>query len=249
MRVVIVVASFSTALVLACAHRVVDYALIVGGVVVDDRGEPLADAHIVVEIPRDEPVGSVRYGEAWTDARGGFGLDLPTLGPVRRYSLSVEKQGYLPTTLEDTQAGAEIQVLILGSGRCQQHETPGSIPEASTALDSVKILSISPEAGTTLHVGDKISLKLDVEYKLASAPSGVVTLVIQQAESGQGERTPLDDETQVTQVIQKGNGKLTLTKDIDIPDTSALEVFTPLTAQGARITRTVDAMAYKVAKK
>jgi hypothetical protein len=131
---------------------------------------------------------------------------------------------------------------ILGLGcRQEQGAAPGTGSGAS--LDSVRIVSISPDTGATLRVGDRVTFKVEVEYNLTSTPSGTITLVIQQGESG---RVPLANETQV---VQKGSGKLVLTKDIEVPETNAVQVFTPLSAQGGSSTRTVDTRAFKVVKR
>jgi len=130
---------------------------------------------------------------------------------------------------------------ILGlSCRHEQSAAPSTASGASQ--DGVRIVSISPDTGTTLRVADRVTFRVEVEYNLTSAPSGTITLVIQQGESG---RVPLANETQV---VQKGSGKLVLTKDIEVPETNAVQVFTPLSAQGGSSTRTVDTRAYKVVK-
>lgn len=46
----------------------------------------------------------------------------------------------------------------------------------------------------------------------------------------------------------KGKGKLEIVKDIEVPDTKALQVFIPLYVEGAGSTRVVDTRFYKVAK-
>jgi hypothetical protein len=48
------------------------------------------------------------------------------------------------------------------------------------AVDSIKILSISPTTQTALRIGETLTLQAEVEYNLTSAESGTVTLVIQQ---------------------------------------------------------------------
>jgi hypothetical protein len=111
-------------------------------------------------------------------------------------------------------------------------------PEA----DSVKIISISPSTGAPLRVGERITFKVEVEYDLVSAESGQVTLVIQQGESG---RPSLANEVDV---VQKGKGRLVLSKDLTVPDTKAIRVFTPLNVEGATSTRIVDSRSYKTEK-
>jgi len=108
------------------------------------------------------------------------------------------------------------------------------------AVDSVRILSISPTTDDPLRVGETVTFQVEVEYNLTSANSGSVTLVIQQAESG---RQPLANETEV---IMKGRARVVLSKDVRIPETKALQIFTPLNVQGGTSTRVVDNRIYKV---
>ena len=117
----------------------------------------------------------------------------------------------------------------------------GSSPQQD-ASDSIKIVSISPDPAVPLRVGQQASFKVEVEYTLTSADSGSVTLVIQQAESG---RAPLSNESDV---VLKGRARLVLSKDIEVPDTKAINVFTPLTVQGGTSTRVVSTRSYKVIK-
>jgi hypothetical protein len=118
-----------------------------------------------------------------------------------------------------------------------------AIAEPGSAPDSVKIVSISPDQDTALRVGERVTFKVEVEYNLTSASSGSITLVIQQGESG---RRPLANETQV---VQKGKARLVLRKDVEVPDTTAIQVFTPLAAQGGTSTSIVDTRIYRVVKR
>ena len=108
--------------------------------------------------------------------------------------------------------------------------------------DSVRIASISPGTNTILRVGERVTFRVEVEYNLSGADSGSVTLVIQQGESG---HAPLANETAV---VQKGRAKIVLSKDIEVPDTKALQVFTPLTVQSGTSTHVVDTRSYKVVR-
>src|SRR5262249_54619932 len=108
--------------------------------------------------------------------------------------------------------------------------------------DTIKILSISPPTGSPLHIADTAKFEVEIEYKLTSANSGFVTLVIQQAESG---RPTLANEVDV---ISKGKGRVVLTKVVQIPETKAIQVFTPLNVQAGTSTSVVDSRIYKVLK-
>ena len=130
--------------------------------------------------------------------------------------------------------------LLTGAALAFRQEARAA-PDSSP--DSVKIVSISPDPATTLRVGEKATFKVEVEYILESASSGSITLVIQRGESGQ---LPLANETQV---VQKGRARIILRKDVAVPDTSAIQVFTPLTAQGGTSSSIVDTRVYRVVKK
>ena len=110
------------------------------------------------------------------------------------------------------------------------------------AVDSVRIVSISPPPDTPLRVGETLTVQVEVEYNLTSAESGTVTLVIQQGESG---RQSLANEIEV---IMKGRAKVVLSKQLQVPETKALQVFTPLNVQGGSSTRVVDNRVYKVVR-
>jgi hypothetical protein len=114
--------------------------------------------------------------------------------------------------------------------------------DVSNSKDSIRIVSISPDPGSPLTVGQQVAFRVEVNYTLASADTGTVTLVIQQGESGS---MPLGNETQV---IQRGSGSLVLTKSTEIPDTSAVLVFTPLSPQAGTKTNVVDTRAFRVTK-
>lgn len=107
---------------------------------------------------------------------------------------------------------------------------------------SVKIVSIAPELSKPLYVGDKVRIMVEVEYVL-SQESGTITLVLQTGESG----GPFLGNS--TDVVFKGKGTVKLEREIQIPDTRAIQVFTPLTPQGVVDTSIVDYRAFKVAKR
>ena len=109
-------------------------------------------------------------------------------------------------------------------------------------VDTVRIMSISPSTDAPLRAGETVMFHVEVEYNLASANSGSVTLVVQRAESG---HPPLANELEV---VMKGRARIVLSKEIRIPETKALQVFTPLNVQGGTSTRVVDSRLYKVLK-
>ena len=134
-----------------------------------------------------------------------------------------------------------LTVLAASCGRQEGAVVPNRT--SSVSADRVTILSVTPGIDAVLQVGQKVPVKVEVEYVLSSAASATITLVIQQGEQG---HEPLANETHV---IQRGAGKLVLTKDIEVPDTNTIQIFTPLSPQGATRTTVVDTRAYGVAKK
>ena len=143
--------------------------------------------------------------------------------------------------MKATWTTAVIFVLAIVLGGCGEPESKA--PPVSTApRDSVRILSISPGPEQPLRIGAAVKFEVQVEYNLVSAGSGCVILVIQQGESG---KMPLANETVF---IQNGKGTVTLIKEFTVPDTAAVQVFTPLIGQGGTNTNVVDTRVFRVIK-
>ena len=123
---------------------------------------------------------------------------------------------------------------------CERSDSAAAKTPNETSNDRVEIVSILPEAGTVLKVGDVVTVEVDVEYGLASADSGSIALVIQKDESGE---MPLANEFEV---IQKGEENVSLSKEIEVPKTKAIQVFTPLNVEGSSSTTVVDSRIYRV---
>jgi hypothetical protein len=119
-------------------------------------------------------------------------------------------------------------------GACDQ----GSLPSAPSG-SFVRIVSVSPDTGTALKVGDRVKMQVEVSYALSS-DGGTVSLVVQAANNASLAHN--------MEVIQKGSGKATLSAEFVVPDSNAVQIFTPLSAQGQTSTSTVDHRAYKVIK-
>lgn len=126
-------------------------------------------------------------------------------------------------------------LLMLG---CQRNDLHPGTP--ASAGSSVQIASISPSAGEPLHVGEKVTLKVDVNY-LLTAESGTLALVVQAADNSA--------IAQNFEVVTKGSGKATLESEFIVPSTKAIQIFTPLSAQGQSSTSTVESRAFKVVAK
>jgi len=105
----------------------------------------------------------------------------------------------------------------------------------------VRIARLSPDVSTSLTVGDKVELEVEVEYGLTTADTGTVALVVQAADN--------KNLASNMQVVSKGTGKAAFKARFVVPETSAVQVFTPLQAQGQTATATVAVRTYKVVGK
>ena len=103
----------------------------------------------------------------------------------------------------------------------------------------VKIVSVSPDTKSPLKVGDKVKVQVEVSYAL-TVDVGRITLVVQAANNA--------SLANHMAVVEKGSGKVTLSAEFVVPDSNAVQIFTPLSAQGQTATSTVDHRAYKVVK-
>lgn len=116
-------------------------------------------------------------------------------------------------------------------------DKPGPAVKKAVSTGSVKIVKLSPETTTPLKVGDKVKIHVEVDYRLA-ADSGTLSLVVQSADN----RSLGHD----MEVVRNGAGKASLAVELVVPQTKAIQIFTPLQAQGQSATATVDFRAYKV---
>ena len=132
--------------------------------------------------------------------------------------------------------------LAISAGGCQRQESRGGTEVPNASRDAVKIAALTPGTDAPLRVGDRVTFRVTAAYTLTSADAGSVTLVIQRGESG---NPPLANETKV---VGKGSGTVVLEKELEIPDTAALQLFTPLSAQGSTNTNVVDSRVYRVTK-
>jgi hypothetical protein len=124
-------------------------------------------------------------------------------------------------------------MLAAGLGACDQK--PLKAPPGSF----VKIVDVSPDPRSPLKVGDKVKVQVEVSYALTT-DAGQITLVVQSANNA--------TLANHTAVVKKGDGKLKLSASFVVPDSNAVQIFTPLSAQGQTATSTVDHRAYKVVK-
>ena len=124
--------------------------------------------------------------------------------------------------------------LLAALSGCERNPSTDS---AAPSGSSVKILSTAPKTSAPLRVGDHVKLKVDVAHML-TVDSGTLGLVIQAADNSA--------IAQDMEVVTKGSGKTSFETEFVVPDTKAIQVFTPLSAQGQSSTSTVDMRAFKV---
>jgi hypothetical protein len=138
-------------------------------------------------------------------------------------------------------------IMVLTACVSQERREPAKAPErpadAVKAADSVKIVSASPGTDSPLRKGQKVVFRVEVDYVLNSAGSGTLGMVVQREE---GEKRVLATEMRP---IPKGEGRQILTKEIEVPDTRSILVFTPLIPDGVSTTNVVDRRSYSVAKR
>lgn len=104
--------------------------------------------------------------------------------------------------------------------------------------DAVRIVRTDPPVTETLKAGSAIKVQFEVEYTLASEESGSLAMVIQTASN--------HVTANEFYVVQKGHGKQIMEAVIVVPETRALQVFTPLSPQSQSMTSTVDSRVYRV---
>jgi hypothetical protein len=101
---------------------------------------------------------------------------------------------------------------------------------------SVEIDRVQPSIATALQPGARVTFSVEFDYTM-SAPSGYVTLFIQ---SNVG---PIGHEAKR---LPKGSGKLTLSKEVEIPKTRRIEVIVALYHDDGRSTSVTDSRTYEV---
>lgn len=128
-----------------------------------------------------------------------------------------------------------LAVILFAASLVACDQKPPKAPPGSF----VRILSVSPDTKSPLKVGDKVKVQVEVSYAL-TVDVGQITLVAQAANNATlGNRAA---------AVKKGEGKLTLSVEFVVPDSDAVRIYTPLSAQGQKATSTVAYRAYKVVK-
>lgn len=111
--------------------------------------------------------------------------------------------------------------------------------------DSVTIVSIQPPAGTTLQAGSSVTFTATIAYRLASASSGLVLIVIED----NAFRNLSSTVPQPRVSVESGAGTVALTDQVVLPSAGITTVFVlfPLVPAGATSTQTVQEVSYPVA--
>ena len=101
---------------------------------------------------------------------------------------------------------------------------------------SVEIDRVQPSIATVLQPGTRETFTVDLDYTII-APSGYVSLFIQSSAGGIGHETKR---------LTKGSGKLTLSKEVEIPKTRRIEVIVALYHDDGGSTSITDSRTYEV---
>lgn len=128
-------------------------------------------------------------------------------------------------------------LLLAPLGACER--APSKPPKLPASY--VRISKLSPDATRPLQVGDKVNLQVQLDYALTRADTGAVMVVVQTADN--------QNLVQKAQAVRKGIGKATLAVEFVVPQTSAVNVFTPLSEQGQTSTTAVALRTYKVVER
>lgn len=104
---------------------------------------------------------------------------------------------------------------------------------------SIRIKKIQPSIAQPLKPGEKVTFVVDLQYTLA-AEAGGAALVIQRAESG---HAPL---AHAYTKLSQGSGTASLQAEVTVPDTTTIQIFTPLYHQGGGSTSVVDGRVFEV---
>jgi len=110
----------------------------------------------------------------------------------------------------------------------------GSLDQNSGS--SVEIDRVQPSIAAALQPGARVTFSVDFDYTL-SAPSGYVTLFIQSNSGTIGFEK---------QRLSQGSGKLTLSKEVEIPKARSIDVIVALYHDDKGPTSVTDGRTYEV---
>jgi hypothetical protein len=132
--------------------------------------------------------------------------------------------------------GVSILVAVMGVG-CGSES-----PSAPQASDAISIGWTLPVSRTLLDKGQSVSVTATVSYRLETASSAQVGMVVEDQATNVIVGTPVKDV-----VVPKGTGTASFAADFTVPDgAQKLVVYFALFADGQTKTRTVDTVEYFV---
>jgi hypothetical protein len=114
---------------------------------------------------------------------------------------------------------------VIGGSAQSTIAAPIAAVVPSAVASSVRIARVSPDPAKTLRVGDRVQLVVDVAYTVsADLP---VMLIVQAADHAV--------IANITETAKSGTGTVTLKSEFVVPETDAIEIFTPIRTRGARM--------------
>jgi hypothetical protein len=142
---------------------------------------------------------------------------------------------------------AAVSILVLGlflQGCSGDDKSSPTEPLPTT--DTVAIETITPERGTTLTPGSRVTFQVRGRYTLASASTGRIGLVIED----QNFKNISSSVPQPSATVIRGGGTLQIADTITIPanNVTTVHVYLPLIPNGSSSSTAVDRVTYSVAR-
>jgi ankyrin repeat protein len=156
----------------------------------------------------------------------------------RIISIPIRKGEKMKTVLSKMSLLVLLTMLIASCSEKKESHQEAKRP----SQNSIEIISLSPETGEPLYVGEKMTFKVKVKYHLVNADSAKVTLFVDQANLKQS-------ITKKSKTVLKESGTVTMKSTVEIPDTTVITIVTALYYQANAGTSVVDFRSYKVVEK
>lgn len=122
----------------------------------------------------------------------------------------------------------------------------GGSPSAPQPSDGISIGSTVPVNGFLLRTGQSLTITAAVSYRLETASSAQVGMVVEDEATNRVAPTPPVQPV----IVAKGTGTASFTADFTVPSSARkLVVYFALFADGQTKTRTVDTVEYLVVRK
>ena len=160
-----------------------------------------------------------------------FGLSLIACDKQKQATTSTEPSNEQKKTQTSTKTTPEKKVAV----------TKKPVEGRTSTKNILDIVTSSPPTSEPLEVGKNYTISVDVTYTLV-ADEGRISILVQEPKNGV---KPLAFHKQA---ISKGEGELTLSVDITVPETDRLVVLIPLMATGDTSTKVLSTKSYQVIK-